>query len=358
MIRYSRRVSNKFVQWRHRFLSRRGPLTGPFKRIRVALVSDELTRVSLESECEVKNITPWNYISLLKSWRPDFLLVESAWEGIAGSWRYKIASYPDYPERTNHALDELVGHAKELNIPTVFWNKEDDIHFDRFIQSASLFDYIFTVDSNMISAYNSMLGNTVKVGSLMFAVQSRYHKFTDLNPVLSRSNFVGSYRHGIHEGRRKMQQDLFEIAGETLGLTIFDRNSGRTSNLYRYPEFPHTKVKFVVPNSKTANIYQRYLVSLNVNTIVNSPTMFSRRLVEIIGSGGLAVSTPALGIEKLFSDYCHVVSSRDGTSELLSRLARDGLSAAEKEMKIAGAEYVAKNHTWTNRLEQICAAVL
>ena len=100
-----------------------------FKRI--GLVADELTRSCLHHECTVIDLAPSNFGVLLKRERPDLVFVESAWDGLHNAWKYQIASYPSHPQRSNASLRQLVAHARDLGIPTVFWNKEDGVHFDR-----------------------------------------------------------------------------------------------------------------------------------------------------------------------------------------------------------------------------------
>ena len=118
--------------------------------MKIALIADELTSNSLNIEVNIKHITLLNYKLILNFWKPDILFVESAWQGYKNRWKFKIASYPDYPKRNNNKLKKIVKYAKSLGVPTVFWNKEDGVHFDRFIESAKLFDHIFTVDENCI----------------------------------------------------------------------------------------------------------------------------------------------------------------------------------------------------------------
>lgn len=295
------------------------------------------------------------YDSLKFHWRefPNILFVESAWQGRWNRWKYKIASYPDHPERNNERLRKLVARYKERGIPTVFWNKEDGVHFDRFIDSAKLFDHVFTVDETCIPRYKAVMGADASVHTMMFAVQPKYHYFSGFNFKHHRANFTGSYSHHIHELRRQWQNDLFEATTESgLGLTVFDRNSDRKSNNYRYPQLPGMVVKGAVPYSQTAQIYKDYLVSLNVNTVIDSPTMFSRRLIEILACGGIAVTTPSLAVDEMFSEFCYVVSNKDEMTELFARL-KHGPSNEDLERARAGAEYVAKNHTWAHRIQQI-----
>jgi spore maturation protein CgeB len=293
---------------------------------------------------------------MLKFWRPDLLFVESAWHGPNNAWKFKIASYPDYPKRTNEALRRVIEYARELAIPCVFWNKEDGVHFERFIASAALFDTIFTVDLNCVERYRSRIDREVLVAPLMFAAQPAIHNFSGIGTRQNRSCFVGSYSRHLHDLRRERQDMLLSAAASMTGLTAFDRNSNRKSANYRYPEYSGIEVRKSVPHHHTADIYKNFMISLNFNTIDDSETMFSRRLIEIIACGGLAVTTPALSIEKHFKDYCYVVDSPAAAVGLLSRL-KSGYGPKELEMMGEGAKFVLKNHTYAHRIETILNAV-
>ena len=324
----------------------------------IALISDALTESALkiDNELVISNMSD-RIFDILKLNKIDFLFVESAWQGYKNRWKYKIASYPDVPKRNNHALRRLVERAKDKGIPTVFWNKEDGVHFDRFIDSAKLFDHVFTVDENCIPKYKAVMGENASVHTLMFAVQPKFHSFDGFHFKHHRANFVGSYSHHIHDRRRMWQDAMFQTASKTgLGLTIFDRNSGRKSSNYRYPALPEMDILPALSYPQTAQVYKDYLVSLNVNTIEDSATMFSRRLVEILACGGIAVTNPSLAVEQMFADYCHVVCNADEMQELFARL-KYGPSADDLARAEAGARYVAQNHTWKHRLEQIAKVI-
>jgi hypothetical protein len=337
---------------------RRSPSANlPYARLRVGLVADELTRACLRLECHTVDLTPTNCARVLRREPLDILLVESVWQGWRGTWKNRVAAYPDHPERNNADLARLVVAARDLGIPSVFWNKEDGVHFERFIASAMLFDHVFTVDANCIPRYRAAMPKATTIEPLLFAVQPAVHRFSGIAPRWPRANFVGSYSRHIHPGRRSLQEMLFAVAGRTVGLTVFDRNSDRRSEHYRYPAMPGLDIKAAVPHHTTARLYRDYLVSLNVNTVVDSPTMFSRRLVEIMACGGLAVTTPAKSVDALFADYCHIVRDEAQAEELLGRLQHDGLTARDREMMVAAAEHVARHHTWTHRLTQICRQV-
>lgn len=325
------------------------------RRLKVALVADELTSACLAAECRVMNATPRNGAFVLRLWRPDVLFVESSWRGARESWKYKIASYPDFPERTNEALRRLVEAAKARGIPTVFWNREDGVHFDRFIESARLFDAIFTVDETMIPRYREVVGPHVPVQVMMFAAQHRFHSPAAIEPA-RRAAFVGSYDAEIHRHRRLWQEMMFGAA-EGIGLTIFDRNSGRRNPKYRVPPRQWIDVRKAIPHPATADVYRSHVANLNINTIENSPTAFSRRLVEILACGGLAVTNPTPAVERMFADFCAIVRSEEEARDLFAGLARDGLTRRQKEMARAAAEHVRREHTWGHRLEQIAAVI-
>lgn len=321
----------------------------------LGLVADELTRSCLRHECHLIDLTPDDARDVLRRERPDMLLVESAWSGVGDAWKYRIASYPRLWLRNNRALRRMVAAARDLGIPTVFWNKEDGVHFGRFIHSARHFDHVFTVDANCLPRYRQVMGADASVHVLMFPVQPALHGFTGFAFRHFRANFPGSYSHHVHGARRVWQDMIFQATVDSgLGLTVFDRNSGRPSPNYRYPQLPGMEVLPAVSHAETARLYKDYLVSINVNTVTDSPTMYSRRLVEILACGGIAVTSPADSVTAMFADYCHVVDDPDQARALFSRL-RHGPAPEDLERARAGSDYVLREHVWSRRLEQIAA---
>nr|AAK17917.1 EcbI [Pasteurella multocida] len=318
--------------------------------MKVYLISDNLTQESLNLEnIEIKN--SWFNLSNKKN---SILFVESAWTGYRKRWKYKIAAYPNNNKRTNEKLLKIISLAKDKGIPAVFWNKEDSIHFDRFINSAKYFDHIFTVDQNCVERYRTVVPPETTVDVAMFPVQPRIHNYQGFNFKHMAANFIGSYSKHIHDKRRERQELSFRAAFKTgLPVTVFDRNSDRKSDNYRYPteEFCLT-VRPAVDYVQTADIYRQFAVSLNVNTIEDSPTMYSRRVVEVLACAGILVSTPSLAVERLFKDYCHIVNSEEEAIELFERL-KYGPSSLDLEMAKAGADFVLNNFTWHHFLQKI-----
>lgn len=325
--------------------------TFPFKNLKIALISDDLTRSCLSLEANIFNITPWNYKIGLKYWNPDLLFVESAWNGYLNSWKYKIASYPQRINKKSKNLEQVVKYALNLGIKCVFWNKEDGVHFDRFISSATLFDYILTVDTNCVNKYKKEINHQIKVDTLMFAVQPSIHHFIDFDYQHKKVCFVGSYNKHEHSERRNWQ-DTFLSASTNFGLDIYDRHSNKKSDDFKFPNFPNTRLKNRVPYHKTGNIYRSYIASLNINTVTDSNTMFSRRLIEIIACGRIPITNPSNSIEKYFSEYCSTVNSKEELLEVYERL-KYGYSKTDKEQLLEGSRFITKNHSYTQRLEEI-----
>ena len=143
--------------------------------MKISIVSDDFTRLSINS---YENLNTLKITDIFK--KPLFLFVESAWLGQRKKWKYKIASYPNFPSRNNKKLVNLVCRAKNKGIPTVFWNKEDGIHFHRFIDSARHFDHILTVDSNCIEKYKSE-GDFKSVNTMIFLYSPNFIPLMDLN---------------------------------------------------------------------------------------------------------------------------------------------------------------------------------
>ncbi|MFF7397942.1 glycosyltransferase [Achromobacter sp. NPDC008082] len=330
----------------------------PLTTGRIYLVSDDLTADALKHDVDLIHLSPLNYRLKAYFKRADYLLVESAWQGQNNQWKYKIANYPDHPKRNNKILRNLVDFAKNCGIPTVFWNKEDGAHFSRFIDSAKLFDHIFTVDENCIDDYRRIVPTATTINTLMFAVQPSIHYPIPRGRPANRATFIGSYGKHIHDARRAWQDMVFQAATDVqYPILVVDRNSDRKNDTYRYPSLSNITVSQRVPYSETANIYRNNAISLNVNTVTDSKTMYSRRLVEILACGGIAVSNPAASVQALFKDYCHVIDSADQARELFSRFLIDGPSSLDIERAMSGAEYVARNHTWSHRLAQISEVI-
>lgn len=330
-------------------------IKNPYSRLNIALISDSLTYGGLRRTCNVSRVTPLNARIIFTLCKPDILLVESCWLGYANAWKYGVASYTDYPNRTNKKLKKVVSLAKEAGIPTVFWNKEDGVHFERFIESASLFDHVFTTDANMIAAYRQRIPDVKTVEALPFAVNPALHYPGDAPPTKPFC-FVGSYRKDLHENRRHRQELLFSAA-QPYGLDIYDRNSDRKSAMFRFPDAYARHVNPRVSYEKTGDIYRTYAGCLNINTVLDSPTMFSRRVVEVMACKSPLISTPSLSMETLFEGCAFIADDEASAREHCSRIIKDG-DAYKAAIVNEAYERVMREYSYNGWLNRIVDAVL
>lgn len=330
---------------------------GPFKRLKVALVTDYFTTACLAAECQTKCLTRKNYRDVIRQWKPDLVFVESAFHGYGGDWRYELAWQPKWLRLGQpRAIFDLLAFARSCGVPTVFWNKDDGAFFEHFIEVAKAADHVFTTDVNCLERYRQQLPPGVSVNVLMMAYQPKFHCFTGFDFSYNEVCFTGSYYRRILPERRRFLDMVFDAGGQAgVKINVFDRNHDRLSRLFefRFPKHDHLVIHPRVPHHQTADVYKKYAWSLNVNSVSDSETMCSRRLLEILACGGIAVTNPSRSVERYFWEYCEVINSYDEAVALFARF-KDGPSKNDLERAAAGAEYVRQHHTWAHRLETIC----
>src|SRR5699024_6661448 len=136
-----------------------------------------------------------------------------------GDWTKKVAYVT---EEKHQEIKDLVYLAKSLSIPVVFWNKEDPVHYDHFIHTAKLCDYVFTTDRDRVEDYKSAC-NHENVDVLQFAAQPRTHNPTKIQKErVEGISFAGSY-YALREERSNDMNRLFR-ASIPYNLYIYDRN--------------------------------------------------------------------------------------------------------------------------------------
>jgi hypothetical protein len=143
-------------------------------------------------------------------------------------------------------------------------------------------------------------------------------------------------------------------AATSFGLEIFDRNYG--TGKFEYP--PELR-KFVIgslPYRDLCAKYKEYRVFLNVNSVSDSPTMFSRRVFELLACGTPIVSTYSKGIEDLFGrDIVSFVASEEEARKAIGDLMND--DALWRQKSLAGIRRVFSSHTYNHRIAQIAGHV-
>lgn len=308
-------------------------------------VMDEFTTGCFEQDLNLIQPRPDNWYALLEKYKPELVFIESAWKGNFGSWQYRVAEYSNKP---GQEVAQLCKYAREKGIPTVFWNKEDPVHHDKFMCSAKLVDGIFTTDANMKESYFRKTGNP-NIHALPFAAQPALHRPAPLTGRKQKLCFAGSWYGNRHAERGQSMRWLLETANQ-YDLDIYDRNHG--TGVFPFPDEFQKGIKGSLPYKELCEEYNRYRVFLNVNSVVDSPTMFSRRVFELMACGTPIVSTYAKGIENLFeSDAVWLVRSREEAQEAIHTLMTDDVEWRRRSL--AGIREVFAKHTYAHRLNTI-----
>lgn len=281
---------------------------------RLALISDEFTLQSLLNECRIIRPHPDFWRTQLQNNPVDALLIESAWEGNDGAWHRKVGYYDD---ESFADLIELTDWCRSAEIPVLFWNKEDPVHFQRFKKTATLADHVFTTDANMIPHYfENRSGHNKTFASLPFWAQPSIHN--PLAPQGSRINTVaygGSFYGDRYPERSRTLETLLGAVSDH-GLTIYDRQANHPNSPYHYPSELLEYVQGGLTYAEMLQAYKWHPIHINVNSVVNSPTMFSRRVVELAASGTPIISGPGKGVEYTFNGLVPTTTNRESIGDI------------------------------------------
>ena len=318
----------------------------------IATILDTFSESCFRYEANLVALSVKAWRQELETHRPAFLLCESAWVGNGGQWQYTMSKYA---ARENNPLRELLAWCKQQGIPRVFWNKEDPSNFDVFKDVAAEFDHVFTTDQDCIPRYRQLLGHD-RIHPLPFAAQPAIH-----NPIQDRVKrtgsicFAGSWRARKYPERATDSEVLLGPALE-LGLEIFDRNAGskHAAELAFPPPFAGA-VRGALDYDAMLSAYRGYKVFLNVNSVKSSPTMFARRVFELMACGTPVVSSDSAGIRAMLGRLVKIANTPEETRAHLERLLGD----ADYRARYAHAGYreVLAHHTYRHRLRDILAVL-
>jgi spore maturation protein CgeB len=285
---------------------------------------------------------------------PSALFVESAWRGNENTWQNQIGKFSNTSEIN---LNALLHWCKSKDIPTIFWNKEDPVHYDYFIKDAKKFDFIFTTDEGVVAKYQADSLND-KVFPLPFAAQPMIHNPVKDVPRDGSACFAGTYYNQRYVERKGDMEILLRPALD-FGLEIYDRNfgvEGMAAEQYRFPDIYQPVIKGRLDYGDMIKAYKKYKVFLNVNSVRNSTTMFARRVFELLASGTPVISTYSRGIVEILGEGTVLLTD----SEAETKAHLQNLLSDEQywwRISLAGMRKVLESHTYTNRTQEVFARV-
>ncbi|WP_213530865.1 CgeB family protein, partial [Paenibacillus cisolokensis] len=315
------------------------------KDLRIACIMDEFTFYSFEPECELLQVTPQNWNQEIENFQPDLFFLESAWKGINGLWNTKVAYLSD-------ELIDLLSYCRKKEIPIVFWNKEDPVFFDTFINTAKHADYVFTTDIDCIRKYKTILQHQ-HVYLMPFAAQPRFH-----NPVENYNRedkicFAGAY-YKRYPDRAKDIKTFVDTLSDIKEIHIYDRNYYYNDPNY---SFPRSFKRYIVGTLDVKEIdkaYKGYRYNINMNSVKNSQSMCARRVFELLASNCVILSNYSRAVRNLFGDL--VVCTDDG-KQLRHKLRLLDKDDYYLKYRLLGLRKVMNEHTCKDRLSFIVKKV-
>ncbi|MNM30944.1 Glycosyl transferases group 1 [compost metagenome] len=318
----------------------------PASRLKMACVMDEFTFGSYRYECDLLPLTPSNWKAEIEGFGPELLFIESAWRGKDDLWGSKVG-------HNSQELQDILNWCRQNKVPTVFWNKEDPVHFETFLTTAKQFDHVFTTDIDCIHRYKGALGHD-RVYLLPFACQPALHNPIELYERKDAFCFAGAYYARYPERTRDLGNFVCELP-KFRPLEIFDRNFGKNDANYQFPEEYQPYIVGTLPFEKIDTAYKGYRYAINLNSIKQSQSMFARRVFELLGCNTLTVSNFSRGVRLLFGDLVITTDNGEEMHRRLELLAQDPLNS--DKLRLAALRKVMQEHTYTQRLDYILSKV-
>lgn len=325
--------------------------------LKVSLLCDEFTYNSFKDEFQPIVIEPDNWRALFERDKPDLFFCESAWSGVNSvrrPWKGRVYTSTNFKSENRKELLGILRYCKEHDIPTVFWNKEDPSHYDdkihNFVDTAARFDVVLTTDVQCVERYKRDHGLT-RVDCLPFATNPRIFNPAETGEGGRTENvvFAGSW-YAYHEERSAVMRQIFDaVIDSGRELEIYDRFHGRDDPNHAFPEEYRAYTRPAVAHADIDKVYKSSVFGLNVNTETQSPTMFARRVYELMSCNTLCVSNHSVGMERMFGD---TVVFLDRDPEALARLTREDID----DKRARALREVLRSHTYKERFKTIVRA--
>ena len=210
---------------------------------------------------------------------------------------------------------EVLNWFRTKNIPIIFWNKEDPVHFNTFLSAANQCDYIFTTDIDCISEYKKKLFHQ-NIYLLPFAAN-----LYQTNPIISSKRnegacFAGAY-YAKYLERAKNLSSMISAISQKMPLDIYDRFYGTLDDRYSFPVHYQKYILGTLSYDQIDTAYKGYEYGINMNSVKQSQTMFARRVFELMASNTLVISNFSRAMRIQFGD---LVISSDDENEIINRI--------------------------------------
>jgi hypothetical protein len=278
--------------------------------LNIAIVTDSLAYNYFNNSANLFYVGPENYKDVIDNKDIDLFMFITCWQGMNNEdWRGMSGN-----KEVRSKLVDIFKYCKYKNIPSIYWSKEDPVHYDRYHELSEYADYIFTTAEECIPDYMLYTGNT-NVFTLQYGINPYIH-----NPIGFRINnrenfktkdqilFAGSW-YIKHKKRALDQKKLFDgVIESNKELIIIDRNYFNPSKTVTFPkkysQFTYPTMEY----EKLQNFQKLFDWIINLNTVKDSKTMCAARLFELQAQGMAILSNPALIIDRDFPNIFKATS--------------------------------------------------
>ncbi|MCL2068303.1 MAG: glycosyltransferase [Oscillospiraceae bacterium] len=223
-----------------------------------------------------------------------------------------------------------------------------------FMSAAKQADFVFTTGIDVIPEYQRVLGHN-RVYHLHFAAQPKYHNPLEKFTREDKFCFAGTYYH-THKERSAFFDEIAYYLIDKKGLDIYARNYKHEP--YADMVFPERYNRFILGELRPDEIekaYKAYYCNINLNTISQSKSMFSRRVFELMASNTIVVGNYSRGLKNYFGDLTISVTGVGEMRDKLRQYCPD--EASIKKYRLPGLRKVLTGHLYEDRLAYIVKKV-
>jgi spore maturation protein CgeB len=343
----------RVTDWAPNFEKRPSRFASEFK---VALIADEFTYNSFKDEFKAIVLEPDSWRQQFEESQPDIFFCESAWSGPDSTrrpWKGQVYASVNFAKENRTVLLDILAHCRQAGIPTVFWNKEDPTHFpDRvhdFVKTAREFDFVFTTAAECVELYRKEHG-VANVFALPFATNPRLFNPVEKAERSSRIVFAGSWYANHKQRSIDMETVLDDMRAGGFEPEIYDRYHGAGDPLHNWPDKYQPFIRPGQPHERMPEVYKASRFGLNFNTVVDSTTMFARRVFELMSCNTLVVSNYSRGVDEMFGELVVFADRQPGR---LGALAPDQID----ELRQRALTLVLREHTYKRRWLSMLSAI-
>lgn len=290
---------------------------------RVAMVADSFTYETYEGTADVLYLTPENYRDIAA--RADVLVITSTWRGRFNDWH---GTYSAHGILRSKILPIFRNHG----VPIIFYSKEDPPNYGKFLPLAREANVVFTSAQEKISDYISDCPDAGFVDSLSFGVNPLIH-----TPIGSRRRrneevlFAGSWLSHKYPQRQVSARALFDgVLSSERDLLILDRNSALKDPKYFYPREYMDHVGPGVGHLDLMKLQRSVDIHLNLNSVINSGSMYANRVVELQAMGAFVLSNYSLAVNDIYPEV-QLIDKPAEVPLVLESLTGDELYRAQNE---------------------------